>query len=641
MTMKARIGALLLVLFGCCTRVWAGGELTLNPNLPMQLSTMKLAYTPDSAWKNAPQLYAFVYHFREANGDPLGESVPLSRAADGIWRGEVLVRQSDVYLMLKVSNGKRSDDNGGAYWETIVSVDGVKPAHGAKLRAGITYIGALPENCVRAADFQKALALMGEELKLYPNNLSARIAETSLAYELKTIKSEQHQKLMKSIVSTPFDTTRENDTRSMIRALNALGRSDESQKLQTRYIEKFPVSGIADEYVMWQMQNTANPAFFIEKVRQYTKNFPQSANLPMLHANMVAALRETGQLRKAEAILDSIPNVSAMAYNELAKFTIRFDSTEREAAVRYAKKAVDLARQNRILVRPAHLNDIEWQANTAATLGDCYNTLTSTYFEMKRNDEALATFYQAREVTKGELPSPTYAQAVMLLMLKKQFQEALQIASQGTIMNVGGDKVLTAWHRTALDSLLGVSEASIIYNDERAKLVDSAQTLNLYRQFLQRLDRPLRGGNYSDINRKSFEIDKLSGKVTFLLFWSSWAEPCQKMIPIVNALFKKYANSGVVNFVVIDTWEDRSSDRYKIVRDFMAKNKGLYFNMFIDDEDKLAQKYGIMGIPTRLYIDKLGRIQYKSTGYDDSAAFVEEVENTLGLLLADKFYYFQ
>ncbi len=641
MMVKARICALLVVM--CCSVVnaSASGELVMNPNLPMQLSTMKISYKPDSAWQNLPQLYAFVYHFREANGDPIGESIQLSRGANGIWQGEVVVRQSDVFLMMKVSNGKRSDDNGGAYWETLVSVDGVKPTHGAKLRAGITYIGALPENCTRAADFQKALALMKEEIQLYPDNISALIAETSLSYELKTIKSEEHQRRMKTIVAMPFDTTRENDTRSMVRALNALGRADESKKLQARYIDKFPSSGIADEYVMWQMQNTTNPGFFLDKAREYTKNFPSSANLPMLHANVIAAMKETGQLRKAEAMLDSIPNASAMAYNELAKFTLRFDSTEKESALRYAKKAVDLARQNRILIRPAHLTDIEWQANTAATLGDCYNTLTSTYFELKRNDEALATFYQAMSVTKGELPSPTYAQAVMLLMQKKEFQEALRISSQGTIMNVGGDKVLTGWHRTALDSVLGVSEASAMYADERGKLVDSAQTLNLYRQFLQRLDRPLLGGKYYELNRKPFDIDKLNGKVTFLLFWSSWAEPCQKMIPIVNALFKKYASSGVVNFVVIDTWEDRSSDRYKIVRDFMAKNKGLYFNMFIDDEDKLAQKYGIMGVPTRLYIDKLGRIQYKSTGFDDSAAFVEEVESTMGLLLSDKFYYFQ
>jgi hypothetical protein len=113
------------------------------------------------------------------------------------------------------------------------------------------------------------------------------------------------------------------------------------------------------------------------------------------------------------------------------------------------------------------------------------------------------------------------------------------------------------------------------------------------------------------------------------------------MMPYLNIMFKKFANSGVVNFVVIDTWEDRSSDRFRLVRDYLNRNKSLYFPIFVDDNDILAQKYGVLGVPMRLYIDKLGRIQYKASGFNDSAKLVQEIEDTLGLLLNDQFYYFQ
>lgn len=630
-----------LAVFQGLSAVLVAGDLSFLPNAPTLNSRVQFFYKPDSVWQNEQQLYVFIYRFREVSGEPIADVAKLSRGVDGVWTGETTVKPTDVFWMLKVFNGKRADDNKGAFWETTISTDGVKPVQGAKLRAGITYLGALPETCARSADFQKGLSFLREELQLYPNNLSAQIAEVSLAYELKTIKSDEHQKRMEKLVVTPFDTTRENDTRSMMRALNALGRPDKANALQMNFIKKNPTSGMAEEYLMFQMQNTANPQFFVDKIKEYHKNFPTSPNLPTLQANAIPAMKELGKLREASQWLDSLPYLSAMAYNELAKFTLRYDTTEKAAALQYAQKAIELARQNRIFTRPPHITEVEWNANTTATVGDMYNTLSAAYFELQRNDEALSTFYDALKATKGELPSQAYAQASMLLVLKKQFAEALRLASQGTVMNVGGDNVLMRWHRAAMDSLSGTTTASVVYDAERKRLLDSATVINSYRQFLQRLDRPLLGGTYFDVNQKPFDMDKLKGKVTLLVFMSSWAEPCQKMLPYLNVLFKKYAASGVVNFTIIDTWEDRSANRFRLVRDFRNKNKSLDIPIYVDDNDQLAQKYGVMGVPLRLYIDKLGRIQYKASGFTDSSKLVQEIEDTLALLLNDKFYYFQ
>jgi thiol-disulfide isomerase/thioredoxin/tetratricopeptide (TPR) repeat protein len=641
--LQSLIFALFILFVGCITSLVEvrSGELTWSPLAPSLNASVQVSYKPDSTWASAKNLYVFVYRFKEVSGEPSADAIQLFRGVDNVWRGEISVKPTDVFWMMKVYNGRRSDDNNGAFWETVITSDGIKPVQGAKLRAGIAYLGALPENCNRSADFQKALSLMREELQFYPNNISAQIAETSLSYELKILKSDEHQKRMEKILSMPFDTTRENDTRSIMRALNAVGRSQAANTLQQKFISKYPGSGMREEYLMWQMQNTANPQFFVDRIRDYHAFFPASTNLPTLQANAIPAFKEIGKLRQAASWLDSLQNPSAMAYNELAKFTLRFDTTEIESALKYAEKALALARANRILVRPPHITDVEWNANTTATLGDIYNSISTAYFELKRNDEALSTFYKALEATNGELPPQSYSQATMLLMLKKQFNEALRIASQGTIMAAGGDNVLMKWHQTAMDSVNGGTTATVVYTAERQRLVDSAATVNAYRQYVQRLERPLIPGKYFDVNKKTFEIDNLKGKVTLLMFMSTWAEPCQKMLPYINVLFQKYAQSGVVNFVMIDTWEDRSSDRFRLVRDFTNKNRSLYFPIFVDDNDQLAQKYGVMGVPMRLYIDKLGRIQYKATGFNDSAKLVQEIEDTLALLLSDKFYYFQ
>lgn len=617
----------------------SAGELSVTPAMPRLGERASFTYKPDSVWRNTDNIYVLVYRFREISGEPVADYVKLTRRLDGNYSGDLKVLQTDVFWMMKLFNGSRYDDNNGNYWDARISGDGTKPLQGAFLRNAITFLGSLPNECSRSSDFPKALQLMREELRLYPNNISAKVAEVALGYDLKEIPEESYRRSLQNYTSQPFDTTRENDTRAVMRGLNALGMPDKAKALEELYIKRFPKSKMAEDNAMQIIQIQVVPDWFLARAVDFVARFRESPTAPMMQGAAVATFAQVRRLTDAAKWLDTLPNVSPLAYNELAKYWCRTD-TSQERGLQYAQKALELAKRQPLYQRPLHIAEVEWNMNTTATLGDVYNTLSAIYVELKRNDDALATFMSALEITKGDLPSPAFAQATGILFEKKRYAEALAIAKQG-IITTGGDEVLLKWHKIVMDSARGKKTDSTFYVAEIQRLKDSSASLQSYRQFKQRLDRELLDGTVFTTDHTPVAFSSFKGKPTLIMFWSSWAEPCLKSMPFINVLYNKYVKTGDFNIVVIDAWEDKGKDQYSLVRDYMARNSSLYFSILVDENSVMAQKYGVTGLPMRFYLDKNGRIQYKGSGFTDGLKLTQEIEDTMRLLGSERFYLYQ
>lgn len=634
-----RLFAALSLVFLIATSMVMGGELSLSPALPRIGDKVSFTYKPDSAWRKAENIYAIVYRFNEISGEPIADYTKLSRRLDGMFAGDIAVTPNTVFLMVKLFNGSRYDDNNGNYWDARVSADGAKPVQGAYLRNAITFLGSLPLECSRSSDFPKALALMREELRLYPNNLAAKIAEVALGYDLKDISEETYRRSLQSSVTMPFDTTRENDTRAVMRGLNALGMANEATALRTAYIKRFPKSKIAEESAMEAIQVQVVPDWFIGQATSFVARFPESPTTPMMQGAAMATFAQVRRLKDAAKWLDTIPNPSPVAYNELAKYWCRTDTSE-ERGLRFAQKALEMAQRQPLQRRPPHISEVEWKLNTNATLGDMYNTLSAIYVELKRPDDALATFTKALDITDGELPAPAFAQAAAILAERKRFSEAYSIASRGIITS-GGDDILLKWHRFAYDSLQGGKTNTEQYNAALALLRDSATQLTATKQMQQRLDRPFIDGTVFTTDNTPIDLASFKGKPVMIMFWSSWAEPCVKSMPFINMQVKRYNESGRAAIIVIDAWEEKGKDQFTLVRDYIARNSTLSIPIYVDKDNIMAQKFGVTGLPMRFYLDKNGRIQYKGSGFTDGIKLSQEIEGTLQLLMNERFYAYQ
>lgn len=104
---------------------------------------------------------------------------------------------------------------------------------------------------------------------------------------------------------------------------------------------------------------------------------------------------------------------------------------------------------------------------------------------------------------------------------------------------------------------------------------------------------PLLSGNELD-------LEALRGKPVAVYFWAGWCPPCiGEPLDSFDSAYKQRAKE--VNFVSI------SFDSESATRNFLADEGPYQFPVVIDEQGRVAQKWGVAGIPTLVLLDADGR----------------------------------
>ncbi|WP_102401558.1 peroxiredoxin family protein [Haloimpatiens massiliensis] len=110
-----------------------------------------------------------------------------------------------------------------------------------------------------------------------------------------------------------------------------------------------------------------------------------------------------------------------------------------------------------------------------------------------------------------------------------------------------------------------------------------------------------------NIEGKTVKLSDFKGKKVFLNFWATWCEPCRSEIPDMIKLQNEIKDSNIV-ILAINIGESKNK-----VEDFVKKNN-MNFTVLLDEEQKVASKYSVSGIPTTYLIDENGKLIKWTTG---------------------------
>ena len=123
----------------------------------------------------------------------------------------------------------------------------------------------------------------------------------------------------------------------------------------------------------------------------------------------------------------------------------------------------------------------------------------------------------------------------------------------------------------------------------------------------------------------AFDLAQYRGKVVYLDFWASWCKPCRHSFPWMNDMQQKYSADGLA--IVAINLDEQHADAEKFLKETPAD-----FTVIYDPEGKLAEQYGIYGMPSSFLIGRDGQVLQKHQGFfDDSPAKYEaELRTALG-----------
>lgn len=118
-----------------------------------------------------------------------------------------------------------------------------------------------------------------------------------------------------------------------------------------------------------------------------------------------------------------------------------------------------------------------------------------------------------------------------------------------------------------------------------------------------------------DINGNVFRLSSLKGKYVLLDFWGSWCGPCRKSHPALKEIYNKYKGDDF-EIVGIDEEFSKGLELAHDVWKKAVKEDGIdwvhVLNNDRTDGVDITGSYGITGFPTRILLDKDGKIVYRN-----------------------------
>lgn len=103
--------------------------------------------------------------------------------------------------------------------------------------------------------------------------------------------------------------------------------------------------------------------------------------------------------------------------------------------------------------------------------------------------------------------------------------------------------------------------------------------------------------------------ESLAGKVVLLDFWASWCVPCQRAIPHLKELDRRYPEE-VFQIVGVNV-----DEKLKSLQGWIA-TYGIAWPQVWDEGYKIVQPLQIRDMPTYILLDPQGRVAYSTSGYN-------------------------
>ncbi|WP_113653202.1 redoxin domain-containing protein [Pedobacter namyangjuensis] len=260
----------------------------------------------------------------------------------------------------------------------------------------------------------------------------------------------------------------------------------------------------------------------------------------------------------------------------------------------------------------------------------CYGKVL---YQNKKYTQALAVFEDL--IAKGgEKDIELKTWYALALAKNKQFAKALPFLEEAISGGAANQDISEAFR----ESFMALGGTVQNYEVRLATLYDKAGKRETSELHSRMINEPMPDFILTDANGKKVSLGNLKGKTVVMDFWAMWCFPCKQSFPGMQKLVDKYAGQDVV-FLFVNTAEKNRNGLTARVSGYMKENK-YSFNVLFDQPKtnspeafELFSLLKLQSLPTKIVVDKNGRMRFKSTGYLGSdEAVVKELSDQIELV---------
>ncbi|MEW6245539.1 MAG: redoxin domain-containing protein [Nitrospirota bacterium] len=106
----------------------------------------------------------------------------------------------------------------------------------------------------------------------------------------------------------------------------------------------------------------------------------------------------------------------------------------------------------------------------------------------------------------------------------------------------------------------------------------------------------------TDLDGRTHSLSQYRGQIVLVNFWATWCKPCTTEMPAMQATYDRLRDKGFV-VLAVNELEDEAK-----VRDHI-RTYGHTFPVLLDRDNRVANQFGVFGLPVSVFIDGSGVVQ--------------------------------
>jgi peroxiredoxin len=116
------------------------------------------------------------------------------------------------------------------------------------------------------------------------------------------------------------------------------------------------------------------------------------------------------------------------------------------------------------------------------------------------------------------------------------------------------------------------------------------------------------------------QLSSLKGQVVMINFWATWCGPCRQEMPLLEQLQAKYEPLGFTLLGVNVEPDSAAATAW-------LKDLPVSFPILFDTRNAVAEQFGVMGMPSSVFVDREGRVRHVHRGYKpgDEAQYADTI----------------
>src|SRR5467141_1265593 len=391
----------------------------------------------------------------------------------------------------------------------------------------------------------------------------------------------------------------------------ARSSNEKKQNSATKVSPKQPAS---EELLQQAINNAGNDrAALVRNLEAFLKEFPDSPQRPQIYRALVEA---SLQLRDNARASNYAERLVALSPDDISMTILTIQLLERdgdEAALRratnYATRVLEFVERDSSREKSPKISPEDWAIEKKR---DRMSVLTLRgRLELKLKDTVAAQ--KDFEASYAILPgSPAAEQLGEIAEMKKdskgaieQYARAFALADTTTGTSSRREirqKLGNVWRLTH-GSDAGLGEYLLLTFDEisQASLAAKPKKNADAREPSDFMLRKAPEGT-------AFPLKDTKGKVLAINFWATWCGPCHALEPLFARVAADFQANPDVLFLAADCDEDES-----LVAGYLQEHKPRTPVVFADGLDRF---FAVNSFPTVMVIDRVGRIAFRSEGFD-------------------------